>query len=146
MSKTPVNHPSDDSVDDYVASLPTQRQQDDSRTLIEMMRDISGHEPRLWNGGTIGFDQFEYRYASGHHGVCQTISFRPSARQLTVYLMDGTARYAEQLAHLGPHTTSKACLYIRNLDAIDLGVLRAILSESYRHLSTGGDMHRKPAS
>ena len=37
----------------------------DSRVLIEMMRGISGHEPRVWNVGTIGFDTYHYRYDSG---------------------------------------------------------------------------------
>ena len=52
------------SVKDYIASLDEQTVKD-SQVLIEMMQRISGHEPKLWNVGTIGFDTYHYKYDSG---------------------------------------------------------------------------------
>lgn len=54
----------DRSVDEYIASLDEQTASDSSE-LLEMMRRISGQEPRLWNVGTIGFGTYHYRYDSG---------------------------------------------------------------------------------
>src|SRR5258708_15901342 len=45
------------SVEDYIASLDEQTVKE-SQVLIEMMQRISGHEPKLWNVGTIGFDTY----------------------------------------------------------------------------------------
>lgn len=42
------------SVKDYIASLDDEQSVKDCRVLIEMMRRISGHEPKMWNVGTIG--------------------------------------------------------------------------------------------
>src|SRR5580704_12669318 len=95
-----------DSVKGYIASLDDEQTVKDCQVLIQMMRRISGHEPKLWNVGTIGFDAYHYKYDSGREGDCQVIGFYPRKGKITVYLMDGTVRYSELLAHLGKHTTS----------------------------------------
>jgi hypothetical protein len=93
------------SVDAYVASLPDERTASDTHVLIEMMRRISGQEPTMSNVATIGFGSYHYKYASG---------------KITVYLMDGTARYSDLLARLGRHTTSRVCVYIKRLSDVEL--------------------------
>src|ERR1041384_5792814 len=104
----------DTSVKDYVASLDEQTAKD-SQALIEMMQRISGHEPKMWNAGTLGFDTYHYKYDSGREGDGHIIGFRPRKGKITVYLMDGTARYSELLAKLGTHTTAGYCVYMRRL-------------------------------
>jgi len=64
------------SVKDYIASLDEQTVKD-SQVLIEMMQRISGHEPKLWNVGTIGFDTYHYKYDSGREGDGHVIGFYP---------------------------------------------------------------------
>ena len=56
------------SVKDYIASLDDEQTVKDSQTLIEMMQRISGHKPKMWNVGTIGFDTYHYKYDSGREG------------------------------------------------------------------------------
>ncbi|MCB0239019.1 MAG: hypothetical protein KDH08_10310, partial [Anaerolineae bacterium] len=46
------------SVEAYVASLDDEQLVADCLVLIEMMQRISGHEPKMWNVGTIGFDTY----------------------------------------------------------------------------------------
>jgi hypothetical protein len=120
----------DSSVDDYLATLDEQTTKD-AETLIEMMQRISGHEPTLWNVGTIGFGTYHYRYDSGREGDGHTIGFYPRRSKLTVYLMDGTARHSDLLSRLGRHTTTGYCIYLKRLSEVDLGVLEQIIRESY---------------
>ena len=89
------------SVKDYIASLDDEQSVKDCRVLIEMMRRISGHEPKMWNVGTIGFDTYHYKYDSGREGDGHIIGFYPRKGKITVYLMDGTARYSGLLAKIG---------------------------------------------
>ena len=124
------------SVEGYIASLDDEQTVKDSLALIEMMQRISGHEPKLWNVGTIGFDTYHYRYDSGREGDGHVIGFYPRKGKITVYLMDGTARYAELLAKLGKHTTTGYCLEIKRLSDLDLPVLEQIVQESYQHIKT----------
>jgi hypothetical protein len=118
-------------VKDYVASIDDEQTVKDSGTLIDMMRRISGQEPQLWNVGTIGFGTYHYKYDSGREGDAMTIGFYPRKNKITVYMMDGTARYAELLARLGKHTETGYCVYIKRLGDVDLSILEQILEESW---------------
>jgi hypothetical protein len=133
----------DNSVKDYIASLDDEQTVKDCHVLIEMMQRISGHEPKMWNVGTIGFDTYHYKYDSGREGDSPTISFYPRKGKITVYLMDGTVRYSELLARLGKHTTSRVCVYIKRLSDIELPILEQIVQQSYEYVkSQDGHMHR----
>lgn len=129
-------------VKDFVASLDETTEKD-AQVLMKMMRRISGHRPKLWNVGTIGFDSYHYKYDSGREGDGQAIGFYPRKGKITVYLMDGTARHAELLARLGKHTTSRVCVYIKRLSDIHLPLLEQIVQQSYEYVkSQDGHMHR----
>lgn len=135
--------PQNTSVQEFVAALGDEQSIADSRALIDMMKRVSGHEPKLWNVGTIGFDAYHYKYDSGREGDSQTIGFYPRKGKLTVYLMDGTSRHSELLTRLGKHTTSRVCVYIKRLSDIDLSVLEQIVQQSYAYIkSQDGHMHR----
>ena len=123
----------DHAVSDYIATLDEQTAED-TEALIDLMQRISGKEPKLWNVGTIGFGTYHYRYDSGREGDGHTIGFYPRKGKITVYVMDGTARYSELLAQLGPHTLTGYCLYLKRLSDVDLAVLERILGDSYRHI------------
>jgi len=123
----------DSSVKDYIASLDEQTAKD-SHVLIEMMQRISGHAPRRWNVGTIGFDTYHYKYDSGREGDGHIIGFYPRKGKITVYLMDGTARYPELLAKLGKHITTGYCVYIKQLSDVELPILEQIVRESYGYI------------
>jgi len=128
--------------DDVVAALD-ERTAADCRVLIEMMQRISGHEPRLWNVATLGFDSYHYRYDSGREGDAHAIGFYPRKGRITVYLMDGTQRHADLLARLGTHTTSRVCIYLKRLSDVDLSVLEKVVQQSYDYvLAHDGEMHR----
>jgi hypothetical protein len=115
----------------------------DSRTLMEVMHRISGSQPKLWNIGTIGFDEYHHQYESGREGDGHALGFYPRKGKITVYLMDGTARHSRLLARLGKHTTSRICVYIKRLEDVELPILEKILEQSYQYLrAQSGHMHR----
>ncbi len=130
-------------VKDYIASLDDEQTIKDSQVLIKMMQRISGHKPKLWNVGTIGFDTYHYKYDSGREGDGLAIGFYPRKGKITIYLMDGTARYSELLATLGKHTTTGYCLYIKRLSDVELPILEQIVQQSYENIkSQDGNVHQ----
>lgn len=133
MNKIPGEN--DKLVKDYVASLDEQTAKD-SQVLIEMMRRISGHEPRLENAGTLAFDSYHYKYKSGREGDGLILGFYPRKDKTTIYMMDGTARYSEILSKLGKYTTTGYCIYIKRLDDIELPILEQILQKSYKYIKS----------
>lgn len=124
----------DASVTDFIESVDDQRKRDDSYELIDLMRMITGKEPRLWGSSLIGFGQYHYRYESGREGDFFLTGFSPRKAALSVYIIPGFKRYKELLERLGPHKTGKSCLYIKKLDSVDRGVLEEIIRDSVRHM------------
>ena len=124
----------DASVNAFIDAVADERKRTDSHELIELMRTITGHEPKLWGSSLVGFDSYHYRYASGREGDFFITGFSPRKTALAVYIMPGLDRYEEQLQRLGPHKTGKSCLYVKNLDAVDRGVLEEIIRDSVYHM------------
>ncbi|KQX05358.1 MULTISPECIES: DUF1801 domain-containing protein [unclassified Leifsonia] len=122
-------------VGDFIAAVPSARRRADAETLLGLYSRVTGEPARL-SGTIIGFGSHHYRYESGREGDVAAAGFSPRKAATSIYLMDGISRYPDQLARLGPHTTGVGCLYIRDLSAIDLGVLEQIIAESYTTLTS----------
>ena len=131
------------SVEGCIAALDDAQTVSDCRVLMAMMQRISGHRPKVWNVGTLGFDTYHYTYESGREGDSQIIGFYPRKGKVTIYLMDGTARHAALLERLGKHTTSRVCLHVKRLADVDLAILEQIVQQSYDYVKArDGHMHR----
>lgn len=126
-----------DDVAAYLETVAPAVRRRDAETLVAMLREITGLEPELWTGRIIGFGEYHYKYASGHEGTSSAIGFAARRPATTVYLPDGVGSHPDALSRLGPHTTGTGCLYIKNLDAVDLEVLREIMTASYRTVTAG---------
>lgn len=125
--------PSAVSVDTFLAGLEPARQSD-SRALCAMMAEITGEKPVLWGPSIIGFGSYAYRYESGHSGTSMLTGFSPRKAALTVYICSGFAEREGLLTRLGPHSTGKACLYIKKLADVDLSVLRQLIAGSVEEM------------
>ncbi|MFT4158134.1 MAG: DUF1801 domain-containing protein [Microbacterium sp.] len=129
--------PTGDDVAGLIARSSPAIRRRDAETLTALMQEITGREPATW-GTIIGFGSVHYRYPTGTEGDSGLLSFGPRKAATTIYLFDGVAAHEEALAALGPHTTGAGCLYIKDLEQIDLDVLRAILERSMAWVSAGG--------
>jgi hypothetical protein len=107
---------------------PTRRE--DGHALRAMFESVSGEPATLWGPSIIGFGTTHYRYDSGREGDMPRIAFSPRKANLVLYLShyDG---YDADLALLGKHKTSKACLYVTKLADVDAGVLETIVRKSW---------------
>lgn len=134
MSKADERH--DITVDQYIDSLPDESLKTDALTLMEIMKQISGEEPILYGFGTIGYGVYKYEYTSGRKGEAHTLAFYPRKGKITIYLMDGTKRYAKLLEKLGKHSITGYCIYIKQLKDIDVDILKEILNKSYKDITS----------
>ena len=128
-----ATHPTDASVEVFLAQVPDARRREDARRLCVMMQEITGEPPAMWGTSIVGFGTYHYRYASGHEGDSALASFSPRRQNLAIYLVGEFAeRHQVPLARLGPHKTGKGCLYISRLADVDLGALRELIDRSVR--------------
>lgn len=105
----------------------------DGNVVCELMRKVSGQEPRMWGPSIIGFGRHAYRYASGHGGETSRIGFSPRKTALVFYLSCDASEWAPLLARLGKHSTGVGCLYIKKLADVDMGVLEELIRAAWRH-------------
>jgi hypothetical protein len=104
--------------------------------MLDLLHRVTGQEPALWKG-IVGFGQYHYHYASGREGDAPAAGFAARKQATTIYLSDGVRAHADLLDRLGPHTAGVACIYVKDLAAVDLAVLEAILAGSYAALTAG---------
>ena len=128
---TNKTQPTPDSVEAFITSLGDERREREGRTLIEMLRRVTGHEAVLWGPSIIGFDQYHYRYESGREGDSLRVGFSPRAAKLSLYGIGRDAQISEMLDRLGKHSLAKGCIYVKRLDDIDLAVLEELFTYAY---------------
>ncbi|UOQ87864.1 DUF1801 domain-containing protein [Agromyces endophyticus] len=103
----------------------------DAATLLALMERVTGETAYMWGPSIVGFGEYHYRYDSGREGDAPAAAFSPRKTAMTVYLTPGFAEHSPLLERLGPHTTGVGCLYLKDLDDVDLDVLEALVRESY---------------
>ena len=117
----------------FVGKIVDERRRKDCRDLIAIMREATGHPPKMWGTSIVGFDQYHYKYASGREGDMLLTGFSPRKQNLVLYLGPGLENKALR-ARLGKHTGGKGCLYLKTLDDVDRKTLRALVNYSVKQL------------
>jgi hypothetical protein len=132
--------PTSASVDSFLQGVPDAGRRQDSFAVVELMRQATGEEPRMWGPSIVGFGTRHYRYASGREGDTPVLGFSPRKDALTLYLTLGPDRWRDLLSRLGKHKIGKGCLYIRRLDDVDLTCLSQLLAAvaAHRESATAG--------
>jgi len=122
-------------VADFInAFADTDQKKADSFRLIELMREWSGCEPRMWGPTIIGFGSYHYKYASGHEGEAPLIGFSPRKAEFSLYVYSPTEDSTRLLNELGKFKMGKACIYVKKLSDIDTTVLEALCKASIAYL------------
>lgn len=116
---------------DFIAKIENEKKRDEALILIDLFKEITNHEPKMWGPSIIGFDSYEYKYESGHGGTMCKVGFSPRKPAHTLYLMLGNDEYNDLLEKLGKFKISKGCLYINKLQDIDIEILKQICTRSY---------------
>lgn len=127
--------PNDASVVDFLNGVADDRKREDCRTLVQLMSEATGAEPKMWGDSIVGFGTYHYKYASGREGDWMQVGFSPRKQNLTLYIMSGFSRYEELMKSLGKHSTGKSCLYIKKLDDVDMTTLKKLVEESVAAVS-----------
>lgn len=123
------------SVEDFLNAIADETKRTDSYALIKIMQEITGESPKMWGGSIIGFGSYHYKYESGREGDMPIVGFSPRKTALTLYIMNGFARYDELLTQLGKHKIGKSCLYIKKLADVDSTVLNEMITLSVAYMT-----------
>lgn len=117
------------SVAGFLNKIRDEQRRKDCQTVLKLMQEATGEEPKMWGSSIVGFGTYKYRYESGREGEWPIISFSPRKTDLTLYIVPGFDK-VELMAKLGKYKTGKSCLYIKKLDDVKLSVLKQLIGNS----------------
>jgi len=127
--------PNDQSVEAFINSVADEKKRQDCFTILELMKQVTQTEPKMWGDSIVGFGSYHYKYASGREGDWFLTGFSPRKQNLTLYIMAGFEQYDALLEKLGKFKTGKSCLYIKKIEDVDLPTLRELVAQSVEHVA-----------
>jgi hypothetical protein len=118
------------SADAFLEKIPDEGRRKDCKTLVKIMKSVTGEKPVMWGPSMVGFGSYHYKYESGREGDMFVAGFAPRKSDLTIYGMGGLAGREALLKKLGKHKASGGCLHIKSFADIDLDVLETLIQRS----------------
>ncbi len=82
--------PTEASVVDFINSIENEQKRKDSFVLLEMMKKVTGEEPKMWGSLVIGFGNKRYKsLITGREVDWLRIGFSPRKANLSLYISMG---------------------------------------------------------
>ena len=131
----PKTRPTTASVADFLALQPDARRAD-CEEIEAMMQAATGEPAVMWGSAIVGYGRYLAPRADGSAYPWPVIGFSPRKQALVLYLMADFDQQEALLAKLGKHSTSKACLYIKRLSDVDVGVLKKMIERSVKAMES----------
>jgi hypothetical protein len=125
-----------ESVTDFLGMIADTKRRDDCFAVLEVMKDATGVEPKMWGSSIVGFGSYLCKYANGREAEWPIIGFSPRKNDLTLYITPGFERFESLMARLGKFKMGKSCLYLKKLDDVDLNVLKELVAKSVEKMAS----------
>jgi hypothetical protein len=129
-------------VADFLNSfVDNEQKKKDSMLLIDLMRQWSGFEPKMWGPTIIGFGSLHYKYASGHEGDVPLIGFSPRKAAFSLYVISqGNKKNNDKLLpHLGKYRMTKSCIYFKKLSDLNILSLEKLCKSTIKWVNENPD-------
>ena len=123
-------------VNEFISSFTdSEQKRKDSIVLINLMKELTGSEPKMWGPSIIGFGSYHYKSErSTQEGDWPLIGFSPRKAAISLYIYTGAKEHEHLLKGLGKYKMGKACIYVKKLSDIDPDVLKKVAKETIKFL------------
>lgn len=123
------------SVADYLNAVEPASARKDAKLLAKIFKQTTGAKPKMWGSSIVGYGKYQYTLANGKQGESAATAFSIRKSGPVLYIMPGYKDYAQLLKDLGPHKLGKACLYLKNLEGVEVDVLRQLIEIGIKDLA-----------
>ncbi len=120
----------DASVVDFLNSIEDRQKREDCFVIMDMMKKISGSEPKMWGEKIVGFGKYHYKSQSGREGDWFVIGFAPGKQNISLYILNFYKKEEPKLENLGKHKRGAGCLYIKRLSDVNTDVLQDLMKDA----------------
>ena len=113
----------------------SEEKKSDSFALIDIMREVTGQEPKMWGPSIIWFWSYHYKSEkSRQEWDWPLIWFSPRKTAISLYVFTGNPEHEYLLENLGKFKKGKACIYIQHVSDINIIQLKKIMQETIKFL------------
>lgn len=126
--------PTDKNTLNFLNTIENDGKREEAKTIMNLMKKVTGENPKMWGDSIVGFGSYHYKYESGREGDWFLTGFSPRKQNFSIYIMAGFSNYENLMEKLGSYKTGKSCLYVKRLNDIDLNVLTELIRESVQYM------------
>ena len=119
------------SVAGYIKKISDASRRDDCTELVKLMKSVTRAEPVMWGTDIIGFGSAPITYADGRQLDWPITGFSPRKTSLVLYI-PGLRNFGPAVKNLGKCKASGGCLHIKQLEDVDLKLLKALVTDSIK--------------
>ncbi|MFT5135732.1 MAG: hypothetical protein ACI8XV_000758 [Arenicella sp.] len=122
------------SVSAYLNSIEPAQARRDAKLLAKLFKQTTLAKPKMWGSSIVGYGQYTYYRANGDEGKMAASGFSIRKSGPVLYVMLGYKDYQHILDKIGPHKLGKSCLYLKNLEGVDLQALAKLIKAGMQDL------------
>jgi hypothetical protein len=123
------------SVEAFLDRIEDLQKRKDAYAILELMKQATKKEAKMWGTAIIGFGKLNYQYESGRKGEIFNCGFSPRKSSFSLYLHGGLGQFSELFKKLGKHKTAKGCIYVSKLADVNPAVLKEMFKLTMTHKS-----------
>lgn len=106
----------------------SEQKRNDGFELLNIMKDLTGFEPKMWGPSIIGFGSYHYKSErSRQEGDWFLAGFSPRKAAISLYVFSGLPEQEALLKNLGKFKMGKGCIYVNKLADINLDALKKMI-------------------
>lgn len=124
--------PTDQSVPAFLETIEDEKKRQDAFALLDIMREATGAEGKMWGDSIVGFGDMQYKNARGEANDWFIVGFSPRKQNFALYIWGGHGSFPTQMEKLGKHTTARSCIYIKRLADVNQEALRELIGEALK--------------
>ena len=123
------------SVASYLNSIEPASARKEAKQLAKLFKESTGTKPKMWGTSIVGYGEYTYYRANGDIGEFMASGFSMRKSGPVLYIMPGYENYASLLEKIGPHKLGKSCLYLKNLQGINLSAVEKLIKTGVKDLT-----------
>ena len=88
----------DNDVIEFIENVENPKKRADAYTLLDIFKEATGFEAKMWGPSIIGFGSYHYVYKTGHEGDAPLAGFSPRKAKTSLYFAPGDSERDALLA------------------------------------------------
>ena len=121
------------SVKSFLATIKDEKRRSDCAAIVNIMKEQTGHEPKMWGTAIVGFGSYHYKYESGREGDAPMAGLASRVNGIVLYLASEPGEKETLLKNFGKHKVGGGCVYINKLEDIDTTILSKLIKNSIKY-------------